>query len=289
MTVWRSRLRRADAASNSSHSRNLLRALPTLALLSILTTFMSSMTPILAEEDSSSNNNNNTNNSFVNSTASKSNANDVTTCPIIALLPFTNKGTKPNTQFSIHVPVDHMAATLLAIDHFNSRDASVVSTLSSPSMASCDVTIPTIPGWTIMDDGDFTTNSVAGLLKAREERDICGVVGPYRNKAALGAGHLSGAMEVPMLSYGAADSAKLGRLHLYPMTIKMTADEYDRADAVMDYLKNYKGRDYVTLLHTTDLVDHAVKVLDWAAKKHGVKFWTEAIKSPFTKIKGPFR
>ena len=73
------------------------------------------------------------------------------------------------------------------------------------------------------------------------------------------------------------------------MTIKIMANEYDRADAVMDYLKNYKGRDYVTLLHTTDLVDHAVKVLDWAAKKHGVEFRTEAIKPPFTKTEGRLR
>eukprot|EP00547_Thalassionema_nitzschioides_P016529 CAMPEP_0194240680 /NCGR_PEP_ID=MMETSP0158-20130606/6778_1 /TAXON_ID=33649 /ORGANISM="Thalassionema nitzschioides, Strain L26-B" /LENGTH=1190 /DNA_ID=CAMNT_0038975425 /DNA_START=76 /DNA_END=3648 /DNA_ORIENTATION=+ len=72
------------------------------------------------------------------------------------------------------------------------------------------------------------------------------------------------------------------------MTVKLTADEYDRADAVMDYLKNHLGRNYVTLIHTTDLNDHAAKVLDWAAKKHAVDFTTEAVKPPFSKTEGAF-
>jgi len=218
----------------------------------------------------------------------KDDADGGATCAIVALLPFTDKGTKPNEQFSIHLPVDHMAATLMAIDHFNDRDASVVSDLGSDEMSRCDVRIPAIPGFTVMDDGDFTTNSVAALLRADEEGDVCAAVGPYRNKAALGAAHVSGAMRVPMISYGAADTAKLGRLHLYPLTIKNTADEYDRADAVMDHLKNHLGRDYVTLLHTTDLNDHAVKVLDKSAKTHGVAFNTEAITPPLTKTSGAF-
>ena len=210
-------------------------------------------------------------------------------CAIVALLPFTSKGTKSNTEFSINLPVDHMAATLMAIDHFNTRNPTIVADLASEDMLNCNIQIPTKPGWTILDDGDFTTNSVAALLEADETGEVCAVIGPYRNKAALGAAHVTGAMDVPLISYGAADTAKLGRLHLYPLTIKMTSDEYDRADAVMDYLKNYLGRDYVTLLHTTDLVDHAVKVLDHAAKTHEVEFKTEAITpSKFKKTEGAF-
>mmetsp|Transcript_30602 Transcript_30602/g.57974 ORF Transcript_30602/g.57974 Transcript_30602/m.57974 type:complete len:1242 (+) Transcript_30602:93-3818(+) len=259
-------------------------ALPTMALvlLAVLTILLSSMTPTLAHDVSSLINVNNNNMTTSND--------DAASCPIIALLPFTNKGTKPMEQLSIHAPIDHMAATLLAIDHFNTRNPSVVSELSSsnPIMSSCDVTIPVIPGYTILDDGDFTTYSIANILKAQKERgDICAVVGPYRNKAALGAGHTTGAIGTPLISYGAADTAKLGRLHLYPLTIKMTADGYMRADAVMGYLKEL-GREYVTLLHTTDLLDHAKKVLDLAAQKHGVIWKTEAIKPPFTKTEGAF-
>jgi len=91
-------------------------------------------------------------------------------------------------------------------------------------------------------------------------------------------------MGTPLISYGAADTAKLGRLHLYPMTVKITADEYMRADALMGYIKQYLGRQYVTLLHTTDLLDHAKKVLDKAAQKYGLTYgvdWrTEAIGPP---------
>ena len=46
-------------------------------------------------------------------------------CAIVALLPFTSKGTKSNTEFSINLPIDHMAATLMAIDHFNTRNPTV--------------------------------------------------------------------------------------------------------------------------------------------------------------------
>ncbi|KAL7549758.1 hypothetical protein ACHAWF_013033 [Thalassiosira exigua] len=210
------------------------------------------------------------------------------TCPIVAVLPFTSKGKVSAMEFSVQVPFDHMAAALMAIDHFNAKDPSVVSELASSELASCDVEIPVIPGWTIADGGDFTTTAVAALLDAAEERPICGVVGPYRNKAMLGAAHVTGAMEAPLISYGAADSAKIGRVHLYPLTSKITADEYDRAEAVMDYIKNYRGRDYVTLLHTTDLVDGPLKVMDHAAKKYGVHLNTEAIKPPFSKTEGPF-
>lgn len=52
-------------------------------------------------------------------------------CAIVALLPFTTKGTKSNTEFSINLPIDHMAATLMAIDHFNTRNPAVVSDLAS--------------------------------------------------------------------------------------------------------------------------------------------------------------
>lgn len=215
---------------------------------------------------------------------------NTTDCAIVSLLPFTYKGKSPNKQFPINVAIDHMAATLLAMDHFNERDGSIVSELATLDDDCDDLRLPVEPGFTVMDDGDFTTNAVAALLEAREHHPaVCGVVGPYRNKAALGAAHVSGAMESPLLSYGAADTAKLGRLHLYPLTTKMTADEYDRADFVMDYLKNYLQRDYVTLIHTTDLNDHAAKVLDWAAKKHDVEFHTEAVKPPFQKTSGAFR
>jgi len=129
----------------------------------------------------------------------------------------------------------------MAVDHFNARDPSVVPQLSLSEYASCD---PLLAAAASVDNQGM--KAVAAMLV--HAPSLCGVVGPYYDKSIAAAGVVAGAMDTPVLSYHAA-SQDLGKNHVLPLTAKVIADEYARAEVLLDYIVEERGRDYVTLLY----------------------------------------
>lgn len=86
-------------------------------------------------------------------------------CPILLLLPFTARG-RPLRELPPGLGFSHMAAALLAIDHFNARDPSVVPDLPD-LVPDCDVELPIrLPnGRSIAADvGDHVDPAVRAVL-----------------------------------------------------------------------------------------------------------------------------
>jgi len=237
------------------------------------------------------------------------------TCPIIILLAFTDNG-KVNKKNLVEFPFSLMSGALMAINDFNARDGSVVRELASPEFAfgkGCNVTIPVRKGWTIKDDGDTEGSTAKALLDATinsvshvtdvdkieescremvqayrlkiQNFKICGVVAPFNPEPAYAASMMTAALNVTFLSYGQADWTGYGKNHLRPLTAKITADEYKRGDEMADYIVNFRKRDYIILIHTSDVGDNGgpPKVLDKAFKKCNAKFeklaWSPMAKS----------
>jgi len=206
-------------------------------------------------------------------------------CAVLALLPFTDRG-KESSQYDVTLAFGHMAAVLMATEHFNARDPVVVPELATDEFINCNVSIPMIANWTIADDGYTKTEAVKKILDADRVRqsmkgDICGIVGPYNTDAVMGAAMLAAGLNVPIISYH-ADNAQFGKSHFNPLTTKIVADEFAKADMLMNYVVNERKRDYIAMIHIISATEE-LKVIKDAAKNYSANFISEAIKPPLGK------
>jgi len=201
-------------------------------------------------------------------------------CAILALVPFTDRG-KTSAQYNMSLAFGHMAAVLMATEHFNARDPVVVPELASDEFIDCNVTIPMLPDWTIADDGYTKTEAVTRILDAHVVRQnmgkhICGIVGPYNTDAVLGAAMLAAGLDVPIISYH-ADNSQFGKSHFNPLTTKIVADEFDKADMLVNYLVNERKRGHIAMIHVISATEE-LKVTKKAAEDYKANFISEAVR-----------
>ena len=204
-------------------------------------------------------------------------------CPISILLPFTDRG-KPSKERSVQTAVTHMASALMAMEDFNDRNPTIVPQLADDEFAieKCSAYFPlpwddngengnasTKMASVVKDDGDRQDMTAKALLSVlydmRDDDDghhLCAVAGSLSNLPARTASTLAAASSIPYLSHG-ADTTKISRPPLYPLSGKTTADEYARGDALLSYLASL-DRNHVTLVYS-DTNEDVLKVTSKAA------------------------
>jgi hypothetical protein len=105
-------------------------------------------------------------------------------------LPFTHNGTKSSVSISsdstqVNPGFSHMAAAVLAVDHFNARDASVVPELSQEIYSTCNVSFDTSKS--MFFDTESMTHQAALSLNAYVNQVglPCAIAGPFNEIPAM--------------------------------------------------------------------------------------------------------
>ncbi|KAL7552918.1 hypothetical protein ACHAWF_016171 [Thalassiosira exigua] len=152
----------------------------------------------------------------------------------------------------------------------------------------------------ILDDGDKQSSMANALLStlhrlrrseggddAKKNHHLCAVAGNIQNLAARTASTLAAASDVPYFSHG-ADTTKISRPPLYPLSGKTVADEYARGEAVISYFDSI-GRDKVALAYSHTNED-VLKVTSKAARDLGVELRYFPVSPPWdgTKSNTPY-
>ena len=187
--------------------------------------------------------------------------------------------------------------------NFNDRNPTIVPQLADDEFAveKCTVYFPlpwddnasTKMASVVKDDGDRQDMTAKALLSVLydmrdatssitddddDDHHLCAVAGSLSNLPARTASTLAAASSIPYLSHG-ADTTKISRPPLYPLSGKTTADEYARGDALLSYLSSL-DRNHVTLVYSHTNED-VLKVTSKAARDHNVELRYEPVSPPW--------
>jgi hypothetical protein len=127
-------------------------------------------------------------------------------CPPVVFLPFTHNGTKSSVSIlgdstRVNTGFSHMAAAVLAVDHFNARDASVVPELSQEIYSTCNVSFDTSKS--MFFDTESMTHQAALSLNAYVNRfgPPCAIAGPFNEIPAMGLSVGATTYQIPLVAH----------------------------------------------------------------------------------------
>uniref|UniRef100_A0A7S4N921 G-protein coupled receptors family 3 profile domain-containing protein n=1 Tax=Odontella aurita TaxID=265563 RepID=A0A7S4N921_9STRA len=190
-------------------------------------------------------------------------------CRLAILLPFTGPGgVVPLRDENLY---SHLAAAVMAMNHFNDRDPSVVPQLSSaiPYMSNCSVTFPIRrTSFFNTEDGVPSLTSTFLVNELRSNRPICAIAGPYTQEATEEAATVAGGMDVPLAL--AKDvtipAGKLGKVN--PTAYRTKANQFYQFDATVSILRRLGRADYMNILFVSKLSEQSLE-LESQAREHG--------------------
>jgi hypothetical protein len=171
-------------------------------------------------------------------------------CNLLAMFPFT-MGDRDNSRFQgsrkSNIGFSHMAAALLAIDHFNERDSRIVPELASNQLSQCSVYFNESSSF-ILDSHGEGTEAVAEVIgQVYSQNTIDALVGGYNDQAALEISVVANAQKIPYLAYGGMNQ-RVVMPFFYPYTSRTAPDVGTTGRAILSFLV-YLGRtDFISIL-----------------------------------------
>lgn len=183
---------------------------------------------------------------------------DVETCPLMMLIPFTD-GRRIKFAFSIPEDVDSamftrettaesayglLAAGLLAAQHFNDRDPSVVLDLKE-RIGDCKLQL-SLPAQ-VVNTNRNPDEAARQIIDERPEDRPCVVVGPQDIHVSELFGTITKMMNVPMISYGNMPDHH-GRPGAFPNVLRTAPLLTTQAGAFLSYISTRYNRKYLYVL-----------------------------------------
>jgi len=206
-------------------------------------------------------------------------------CSLFTFVPFSY-GNEPFHSFYCgdcnNVGMSHASAALLAMDHFNARNATVVPELAD--LGDCPVQFD-LNTSRIFDTGTYTHKAAESLLEQLPEIP-CAVAGPFHDTPVLELSTLAAALKFPLTAHRAFSIRALAN-STSPYTSQVYPDLISSAIVLAQYLF-HKGRtDYVALLYgltETGLYrrETVTIVLDEAGIKNQAFAYNSPLRSPAT-------
>jgi len=166
-----------------------------------------------------------------------------------------------NNQTENHQGAGVMAAYLLAKDHFNARDTSVIN-IPSLITSSCDVQLNVIP----MDSGGVAGQTIKTYLDKGGNSAFHAITGPGRSAVSGPLSIVTGVQEVVQISHWST-SPGLDDTSSYPYFMRTLPSDAATAVALIDYVKTL-GYPHIACLYVND--DYGTKYMQ-AAVSEGAK------------------
>jgi hypothetical protein len=141
-----------------------------------------------------------------------------------------------------------LAGALLAIEHFNNRDTSIVPELHELKNSDCQIYFPK-ERLILVDSFRSPDQALKPLIL--DDEDPCAIVGPENSEAAEIVGFTSSILDIPSLTYGAMDEI-ITDPAIFPRIARGTASIHTYVRPLMQHLES---REYVALLRGTSYFD----------------------------------
>ena len=205
-------------------------------------------------------------------------------CPLLGLIPFSDervhrKGDDPLPPAKMEENgVSFTAAMLLAMQHFNDRDASVVGDLSELP-PECTVSFP-LDETRVIDSTLDYKRSVAALLEASHQDKVpCSVIGPAKQLAVESTAFLTSTLQRPLISYEAT-GMWVTEPEVYTTTLRVTANDQLYVAQIVSYLQ-YIGRTHLVVVHQgSDKMTRPALYLERVARGAGIQVTRQVIAPP---------
>jgi len=219
------------------------------------------------------------------------------TCALTIFVPFTylNGG----TDFSFYedgrwnnLGFSHMAAAVMAMEHFNERDTSVVPELSQNIYKTCDIKFD-LKNSRVLDTGSITHLAGELMLNEIQENGVpCAIAGPYNSLPVQDLSVYAASAHIPLVAHRAFNLRVLQPFY-GPYSSQVYPDLTVTAEALVSFLL-YKGRsDYIAILYNledTSTQNHEVVSITLGAagiKHKSYRYLNEDSNSTSTKYDGP--
>ena len=176
-------------------------------------------------------------------------------CPLLVFLPYTTSFYNESGALQA-VPYEgvdtiggfsFMAAALLAIDHFNSRNTSVVPELTGLT-SGCNVTLH-IDQESFMDTGVLARVTSQRLYQAQRKEKPCVIVGPFNDFPALDLATMAQASATPNVVCRAYNGRVTSNFfNRYSSSV--WPDTYASASSIVGFLRSKGRTNYTSFLYS---------------------------------------
>ncbi len=164
---------------------------------------------------------------------------------ILSLLPFTGNSVENADDISTpkqRLGFSHMIASLLAVDHFNSRNATIVPELGNISGCNYILNIA------FADSQGSGTGALAEVLRRAYNRTLPDAfVGGANDATALQLSAAGTSLKIPTLSYGGLDDRVVTQ-ELYPYSSRTSSDATEMGTVLLSYLFYQQRNNYIGFL-----------------------------------------
>lgn len=186
-------------------------------------------------------------------------------CRLIGMIPFSFER-EPYPPYMANFGYTHMAAALLAVDHFNARNPVVVPQLAE---LECSVNLPD-PIFTNTNAlSEDTSRFLVNRLLDSSKGDYCGMVGPFHNGPTLAAANFALGMEIPLITHG-ADDTSISSDQDNPLTGRTATHLHALSEVLLSLMRTHGRTDYLSTIAPIDEGGHQYRtVMDNKAKQAG--------------------
>eukprot|EP00588_Corethron_pennatum_P001339 CAMPEP_0194299158 /NCGR_PEP_ID=MMETSP0169-20130528/60564_1 /TAXON_ID=218684 /ORGANISM="Corethron pennatum, Strain L29A3" /LENGTH=1505 /DNA_ID=CAMNT_0039049229 /DNA_START=234 /DNA_END=4748 /DNA_ORIENTATION=- len=177
-----------------------------------------------------------------------------------------------------------MAAALLAIDDFNTRNATVIPELDDEIYRQCSVYVPE-NGFEVYDHDASVEGLVPKTLLGKSSTcsSPCAIVGPYTDEFAVKLSAIAEAWGgIPLITHG-AEIPVLSGLQ-YPTVFRSNVDFHAMAEAIIQFLKSKGRKVYLGGIYEGKFGTDWRQAMENAAKEAGFeleRFKTSKISPPY--------
>lgn len=142
----------------------------------------------------------------------------------------------------------HFASALLAMEHFNARNSSVVPELNDEKFADCTFHFSTNSS-RFFDTGFIGQRAAIQMQRSLlDDGPPCAVAGPFNNLPAKELSVLASATQIPIVVHRSTN-LELSRAELYPFSTHVYAGSVAKSPAVVNLLQSMGRTDFVAILH----------------------------------------
>ncbi|CAB9524353.1 Gamma-aminobutyric acid (GABA) B receptor [Seminavis robusta] len=140
----------------------------------------------------------------------------------------------------------HMAAALLAVDHFNTRNDSIVRELGE--LQECGIQFGNVVA---VDTGTNSHQAMEYVVEQLQEMGpVDSIAGPYNEIPALELSVMATGMKAPIVAHRAFDSNLLDPQR-HPYYSQVSADFYSEMQFISNYLRYIERDNYIAILYSS--------------------------------------
>jgi hypothetical protein len=178
-------------------------------------------------------------------------------CAVVTFLPFTYEGGTGQSSSTTSISGEsartnpgfsQMAAAVLAIDHFNARDTSVVPELSQPIYSSCRIFFDVTES--MFFDTESTTHEAQLSLAAYTNQfgPPCAIAGPFNEIPAMGLSAGATTYQIPLVAHRSFNY-RLGNPRYNPFASTVYPDLLASSGSLTEFLFSKGRTDFVAIFY----------------------------------------